>query len=66
MLPGCVATAGKMGDLEENERLFKACEDGNIVAVKRIVAEGADLRRVRWNLCSYPWYAESPLHAACR
>ena len=61
---GGVATVGNMAEPERGERLFKACEDGDIDAVKSIVAEGADPRRVRWN--TYSHRVESPLHAACR
>ena len=55
---------GKMAELKRDRRLFKACRDGDIDAVKSIVAEGADPRGVRRN--PYIYYAESLLHAACR
>ena len=60
----CARASCKMTEQELDKRLFKACKDGDIDAVRSIEAEGADPRGVRWN----PWwyYAESPLHAACR
>ena len=57
-----------MAEREQYKRLFKACEVGDINAVKSIVAEGADPTGVRPNLykTSLYYYVESPLHAACR
>ena len=62
---GLIYLASKMAERERDWRLFKACEDGDINALKRIIAEGADPRGLHPNPYR-TYYAESQLHVACR
>ena len=56
-------TGSRRAGMSDKERLFEACERGEIDNVRKIVAKGTDPRRVR---CDPAWGRnETPLHAAC-